>query len=91
MTDLDRNQQKWANLVSLLILIVFALFAGVNPHDRGGMKVILANLGSEPFDIAHGDRMARLLTAVVPPVTLAEVDSLDETVRDAGGFGLTGR
>ena len=62
----------------------------IDSDYRGEVKVILANLGSEPFVIARGDRIAQLVPAAVERATLTEVDSLDETVRGAGGFGSTG-
>ena len=58
---------------------------------RGEVKVILANLGQEPFVITRGDRIAQLVPAVVLRATLDEVATLDDTVRGAGGFGSTGR
>ena len=63
----------------------------IDSDYRGEVKVILANLGSEPFPIARGDRIAQLVPAAVQRATLAEVDSLDDTARGAGGFGSTGR
>ncbi|MES2042833.1 MAG: dUTP diphosphatase [Pseudomonadota bacterium] len=63
----------------------------IDSDYRGEVKVILANLGSEPFSIARGDRIAQLVPAAVQRATLAEVDSLDDTTRGAGGFGSTGR
>ena len=58
---------------------------------RGEVKVILANLGQEPFPIRRGDRIAQLVPAPVLRAELTETDSLDETARGAGGFGSTGR
>jgi dUTP pyrophosphatase len=58
---------------------------------RGEVKVILVNLGDEPFVIAHGERIAQLVVAPVTKVELEEVSSLDDTARGAGGFGSTGR
>lgn len=58
---------------------------------RGEIKVILANLGSEDFPIARGDRIAQLVPAPVQHAGLDEVASLDDTARGAGGFGSTGR
>jgi dUTP pyrophosphatase len=63
----------------------------IDSDYRGEVKVILANLGSNPFTIARGDRIAQLVPAAVQRATLAEVDSLDDTARGAGGFGSTGR
>ncbi|MEH3047877.1 dUTP diphosphatase [Sphingomonas adhaesiva] len=63
----------------------------IDSDYRGEVKVILANLGGEPFVVARGDRIAQLLPAPVLVATLAEVDTLDDTARGAGGFGSTGR
>ena len=62
----------------------------IDSDYRGEVKVILANLGSEPFPVKRGDRIAQLVAAPVQRATFAEVDSLDETVRGGGGFGSTG-
>jgi dUTP pyrophosphatase len=58
---------------------------------RGEVKVILANLGAEPFEVKRGERIAQLVPAPVLRAEFVEVDSLDETHRGAGGFGSTGR
>jgi len=58
---------------------------------RGEVKVILANLGSEPFEVKCGERIAQLVPAPVLRAEFTEVESLDETHRGAGGFGSTGR
>lgn len=57
---------------------------------RGEVKVILVNLGAEPFVITRGTRIAQMVVAPVTQAVLAEVESLDETTRGAGGFGSTG-
>jgi hypothetical protein len=62
----------------------------IDSDYRGEVKVILANLGSEAFAIARGDRIAQLVPAAVQRADLAEVATLDETARGAGGFGSTG-
>ena len=63
----------------------------IDSDYRGEIKVILANLGSEPFQIVRGERIAQLVPAPVLRAELTEVDSLDATERGAGGFGSTGR
>ncbi len=63
----------------------------IDSDYRGEVKVILANLGQAPFEIARGDRIAQLVPAVVLRATLAEVATLDDTSRGTGGFGSTGR
>jgi dUTP pyrophosphatase len=62
----------------------------IDADYRGEVKVILANLGSEPFPIARGDRIAQLVPAPVQHARFDEVEELDETARGAGGFGSTG-
>jgi dUTP pyrophosphatase len=63
----------------------------IDSDYRGEVKVILANLGSEPFVIARGDRIGQLVPAPVQRARLVEVEALDDTARGAGGFGSTGR
>jgi dUTP pyrophosphatase len=63
----------------------------IDSDYRGEVKVILANLGAEPFAIARGDRIAQLVPAPVQRAALAQVEELDDTNRGAGGFGSTGR
>lgn len=63
----------------------------IDEDYRGEVKVILANLGSEPFEVKRGERIAQLVPAVVTKAEFVEVDSLEETLRGAGGFGSTGR
>ena len=65
---------------------------GTIDHDyRGEVKVILANLGSEPFDVRRGERIAQLVPAAVQKARFREVAELSKTGRGAGGFGSTGR
>ena len=62
----------------------------IDADYRGEVRVILANLGREPFAIERGDRIAQLVPAPVQHARWVEVDSLDETARGEGGFGSTG-
>ena len=65
---------------------------GTIDHDyRGEVKVILANLGSEPFEVRRGERIAQLVPAPVLKAAFVEVAELGETGRGVGGFGSTGR
>ena len=57
---------------------------------RGEVKVILINLGQEPFPIERGTRIAQMVIAPVTRARLTETETLDETARGAGGFGSTG-
>ncbi|EJL34103.1 dUTP diphosphatase [Novosphingobium sp. AP12] len=62
----------------------------VDSDYRGELKVILINLGAEPFSILRGDRVAQLVLAPVTRASWLKVDELEETVRGEGGFGSTG-
>lgn len=62
----------------------------IDSDYRGELKVILINLGTEPFAIARGDRVAQLVLAPVVQAAWGEVAELDATERGAGGFGSTG-
>ncbi|MBY0343613.1 MAG: dUTP diphosphatase [Sphingomonadales bacterium] len=62
----------------------------IDSDYRGELKVILINLGTEPFVIARGDRVAQLVLAPVVQAAWNEVIELDATERGAGGFGSTG-
>ena len=61
----------------------------IDSDYRGEVKVILVNLGAEPVEIAHGDRVAQLVIAPVRQAAFA-FGALDETERGTGGFGSTG-
>ncbi|MFD1128517.1 dUTP diphosphatase [Paenibacillus provencensis] len=63
----------------------------IDADYRGEVKVLLINLGNEPFTIARGERVAQMVIQAVPQVIIAEVSELSETVRGAGGFGHTGK
>ena len=63
----------------------------IDADYRGEVKVILINLGEEDFVIRRGERIAQLVIAPVVQAAWREVESLDETVRGAAGFGSTGR
>ncbi|MDN4077435.1 dUTP diphosphatase [Paenibacillus polymyxa] len=63
----------------------------IDADYRGEIKVLLINLGEEPFTITRNERIAQMVFQVVPGVELKQVDHLSETVRGAGGFGHTGR
>jgi dUTP pyrophosphatase len=63
----------------------------IDADYRGEVKVILANLGEEPFEVVRGERIAQLVPAPVVRARFAEAERLDETDRGGGGFGSTGR
>ena len=62
----------------------------IDSDYRGELKVILINLGDEPFTVQRGDRVAQLVLAPVVQAAWDEVAELDATERGTGGFGSTG-
>ncbi|MGO9699221.1 MAG: dUTP diphosphatase [Xanthobacteraceae bacterium] len=62
----------------------------VDADYRGEVQVILINLGSEPFVITRGMRIAQLIVAPMHQARLVESETLDSTERAAGGLGSTG-
>lgn len=63
----------------------------IDSDYRGEVKIILANLGSEPFSALRGERIAQIVPAPVQRMVLSEINELDDTERGSGGFGSTGR
>ncbi|MCH4548501.1 dUTP diphosphatase [Rhizobium sp. WYCCWR 11279] len=62
----------------------------VDSDYRGEVKVLLVNLGEEPFIIERGMRIAQMVIAPVTQARVAEITAASETARGAGGFGSTG-
>jgi dUTP pyrophosphatase len=62
----------------------------IDADYRGEVHVVLINLGSEPFTVTRGMRIAQLVVAPVSDVRLFETVELDGTSRGSGGFGSTG-
>jgi dUTP pyrophosphatase len=62
---------------------------GVIDSDyRGNLKVLLKNIGEDPYKIKVGDRIAQL---VIQPIQLVDFkDIWNDTTRGTGGFGSTG-
>ena len=63
----------------------------IDADYRGEIRVILVNMGQEPFAIQRGDRIAQMVVAPVLQVRWVEADTLNSTERGEGGFGHTGR
>jgi dUTP pyrophosphatase len=61
----------------------------IDPGYRGELRVILLNLGREPYRIHPGDRIAQMVVARYEAVEWAE-ESLAASVRGEGGFGSSG-
>ncbi len=62
----------------------------IDADYRGEVGVLLVNLGSEPFVIERGMRIAQMVIATYTRATFSEVLELPSTQRGAGGFGSTG-
>jgi deoxyuridine 5'-triphosphate nucleotidohydrolase len=62
----------------------------IDEDYRGEIQIIVMNAGDAPFTIERGTRIAQAVLAPVVRARWHEVDSLDVTSRNEGGFGSTG-
>lgn len=62
----------------------------IDADYRGPINVILANMGSEPFVVRRGERIAQMVIAPVSLASFKEAETLEGTTRQEGGFGSTG-
>jgi dUTP pyrophosphatase len=62
----------------------------IDADYRGEVMVLLVNLGTEPFAVTRGMRIAQLVVAPVARAAVVDAAELDDTARGAGGFGSTG-
>ena len=62
----------------------------IDSDYRGVIGVILINLGTDPFEVTHGMRIAQMVVAPVVQAELQQVDALESSDRGSGGFGSTG-
>jgi len=77
--------------IALKNLVTIVNTPGTIDSDyRGEIGVILINHGKEPFVIRRGDRIAQMVFLKVEKAILTQVDRVDETPRNDGGFGHTG-
>ena len=63
----------------------------IDADYRGEIKVILVNLSNSTVQIHDGDRVAQMVIARYEQAQWTPVETLDETMRGAGGFGSTGK
>ena len=63
----------------------------IDADFRGEIKVILINLSQEEQVIHHGDRIAQIVLQQVEQAIWKQVEELEVTERNAGGFGHTGK
>jgi dUTP pyrophosphatase len=64
--------------------------ATIDSDYRGELMVALVNLGTGPFRVTRGMRIAQMIVARVERVTFRPVDDLPPTARGTGGFGSSG-
>ena len=62
----------------------------IDSDYRGEIKIILANLGDEAFNIIRGTRIAQMVLTAVEQLKWVHVTELTTTERGQGGFGSTG-
>jgi dUTP pyrophosphatase len=62
----------------------------IDSDYRGEVKVLLINLGEEPFKITRGMRIAQMVIAPAIQARIVEITEASATKRGAGGFGSTG-
>jgi len=62
----------------------------IDADYRGEIGVIAINLSNEPVEITSGERICQMVVARVEKIELEEVDRINETPRNDGGFGHTG-
>ncbi|NBO59200.1 MAG: dUTP diphosphatase [Chitinophagia bacterium] len=63
----------------------------IDADYRGEIKVILINLSNEVQTIENGDRIAQMVFQKVDQIEWLQVDQIDSTERNTGGFGHTGK
>jgi dUTP pyrophosphatase len=64
--------------------------ATIDPGYRGEIRVIMLNLGREPYRIQAGDRIAQMVIARYEAIEWEETE-LSASQRGTGGFGSSGR
>lgn len=63
----------------------------IDADYRGEIKIILINLSGEAQVIQPGDRIAQMVIQKVEKAEWKQVEHLEVTERNAGGFGHTGK
>ncbi len=63
----------------------------IDADYRGEIGIILINLSAEDFVVNSGERICQMVINKVETIHWNQVDSLEESIRGAGGFGHTGR
>ena len=63
----------------------------IDADYRGEIKVALINMGDTPFTLRRSERIAQMVIQKIYFAKFISVESLQQTNRDSGGFGHTGR
>jgi dUTP pyrophosphatase len=63
----------------------------IDADYRGEVRIAMINLGEKAYTVRRGDRIAQMVVSRVYQARLDIVQQLDETRRNSGGFGHTGR
>jgi len=63
----------------------------IDSDYRGEIKIVLINLSQEAQIIEPGDRIAQMIIQKVERIEWKESQELEITIRNAGGFGHTGK
>ncbi len=63
----------------------------IDADYRGEIMLGLINHGPKPYTIHRGDRVAQMIISQVVQPEIKAVEQLDDTERQDGGFGHTGR
>jgi len=70
---------------------VHRLAGVIDSGYRGEVRVVMVNLGKEPFVIEKGMKIAQLLVQPITEVKVIEAEELESTSRGEEGFGSTGK
>jgi dUTP pyrophosphatase len=62
----------------------------IDPDYRGEIKVVLLNLGKQPFTVSRGMRIAQMVVVPAVQADIRVVPDLPPTERGKGGFGHSG-
>lgn len=63
----------------------------IDADYRGEIKIILVNISNSEYVVNDGERIAQMVISKHSSINWKQVDSLEETIRGAGGFGHTGK
>lgn len=63
----------------------------IDADYRGEVKIAVINMGAEKYTFRRGDRIAQMVINKIYQAQLSVVEKLDQTARNTGGFGHTGK